>query len=359
MTGRIGVGIIGARADRGWAATAHLPALRALADYELRAVSTTRQPTADAAAAAFAVPRAFDNHQSLVECPEVDLVVVTVKVAHHAELVRAALAAGKAVYCEWPLGRDLDEATELADRAARLALPTAVGLQARAVPAINYVRDLVADGYVGDVLSTTMVVTAMSGTVIDQDNAYLVEKGQGANLLSIGAGHAVDTLCYCLGEWDDLSAVLANRRPSVTVRPTGERLDKTADDQVAVIGRLDRGAIATVHLRGALERADGLRWEINGTDGNLWITADGALPGIAPLTLRGTRGANREPETLSVPEKYIRAPAALAGSPAFNVAHTYLNLAQDKREGTNTAPTFADAVIRHRMLDTIAGVSMR
>lgn len=353
MTGSIGVGIIGARAERGWAAAAHIPALRSLPDYDLRAVSTTRQSSADAAAAAFGAPHAFDNHRDLLECPEVDLVVVTVKVAQHAELVRAALQAGKAVYCEWPMGRDLEEATELTARATHLGLPTAVGLQARAAPAINYVRDLIANGFLGEVLSTTMVVTAMAGTVLDRDLAYVVDKAQGTNLFTVVVGHTLDTLCYCLGEWHELAAVLDNRRPVASVRQTGEQLLKTSDDQVAILGRLRGGAIATVHLRGALERDEGLYWEINGTRGNLWVTAEGPLPGISPVTLRATQGANREPHPLPVPEQYTHAPAPLAGTPAFNVAETYLRLAQDLRKGTTTAPTFDDALTRHRMLADI------
>jgi predicted dehydrogenase len=333
VTGSIGVGIIGARAERGWAAAAHIPALRSLPDYDLRAVSTTRQSSADAAAAAFGVPHAFDNHRDLVECSEVDLVVVTVKVAQHAELVRAALEAGKAVYCEWPLGRDVDEATELTARATHLGLPTAVGLQARVAPAINYARDLIADGFLGEVLSTTMVVTAMAGTVRDRDLAYMADKAQGANLLTVVVGHTVDTLCYCLGEWRELAAVLDNRRPVATVKQTGEQLPKTSDDQIALLGRLRSGAIVTVHLRGALERDDGLYWEINGTRGNLWVTAEGPLPGISPVTLRATQGPNRESLPLPVPEQYTHAPVSLAGSPAFNVAETYLRLAHDLREG--------------------------
>src|SRR5437588_9549736 len=100
--GRIRVGIIGANPDRGWAAQAHIPALKSLSgDFEITAVSTSRRESADAAARLFGVPLAFDNHQDLVNSSAVDVVAVTVKVPHHLELARAATDAGKAVYCEW------------------------------------------------------------------------------------------------------------------------------------------------------------------------------------------------------------------------------------------------------------------
>jgi predicted dehydrogenase len=96
------------------------------------------------------------DHEQLVTRPDIDVVVVTVKVPHYRELVSAALAAGKAVYCEWPLGRDLDDARAMAALAAERGVATAVGLQARQATAIGFVQELLSDGYVGEVLSTTV-----------------------------------------------------------------------------------------------------------------------------------------------------------------------------------------------------------
>src|SRR5438034_4820655 len=156
MTGTtVGVGIIGVSPARGWAATAHIPALRALPNYEIRAISAHGAGSARAAGEAFGVSAAFSDHEQLVTQPDIDMVAVTVKVPHHRELVTAALAAGKAVYCEWPLGRDLDDARAMAALAAERGIRTVVGLQGRQAPAIGFVRELLRDGYVGEVLSTT------------------------------------------------------------------------------------------------------------------------------------------------------------------------------------------------------------
>src|SRR5205823_3054198 len=159
---RIRVGIIGANPDRGWAAQAHIPALRSLPnEFEITAVSTTRRESADAASELFDVPLAFDNHQELVNSSVVDVVAVTVKVPYHFELATAALEAGKAVYCEWPLGNGLHEAETLAALAKKQRVLAVAGLQARSAPAVAYVRDLVEQGYVGEVLSTTLVGSGM------------------------------------------------------------------------------------------------------------------------------------------------------------------------------------------------------
>src|SRR3954463_14428215 len=296
---RLGVGIIGVSPVRGWAATAHIPALRTLANYEIRALSAHSAESARAAGEAFEVGAVFSDHEQLVTRPDLDVVAVTVKVPHHRQLVSAALAAGKAVYCEWPLGRDLDDARAMATLAAEQEVRTVVGLQARQAPAIEFVQDLLSDGYVGDVLSTTMVGLSVLGDVVVQPNAYMLDKSTGANVLTIAVGHSLDLLNHVLGEFADLSAVSDVRRPLITIEETGEQIVKTAADQIAVIGTLTSGATASIHVREAVAGGTGFLWEINGTGGTLRITADAAQPQIFPLTIAGAKGAN-EPAELAV-----------------------------------------------------------
>src|SRR6266700_3571232 len=243
---RIRVGIIGANPDRGWAAQAHIPALRSLADdFEITALSTTRRESAHVASKLFGVPVAFDNHQDLVSNPAVDVVAVTVKVPYHLELATATLEAGKAVYCEWPLGNGLNEAETLAALAKNQGVLAVAGLQARSAPAVAYVRDLVEQGYVGDLLSTTLVGSGMGwGPTVEPFNAYLNDRKNGATMLSIAVGHTADALCHCLGEVRELLATMAMRRQTFTIAGTGESKPMTAEDQVAVSGLLEGGAAA-------------------------------------------------------------------------------------------------------------------
>jgi len=283
------------------------------------------------------------------------VVAVTVKVPHHRELVSAALAAGKAVYCEWPLGRDLDDARAMAALAAKQGVPTVVGLQARLAPAIEFVQQLLRDGYVGEVLSTTIVGLSIPGDVVGQPNAYMLDKTNGANLLTVPFCHSLDILNYVLGEFADLSAVSDVRRPLITIEETGEQIVKTAPDQIAVMGTLTSGATASVHIREAVAGGTGFLWEINGTDGTLRITADAALPEIFPLTVAGARGRN-EPAELAIPTALTQkwpTLTSLQGAPAFNVARAYAAFAADIDNGTHTVPDFADAVRRHEVIVAI------
>src|SRR5712672_4475768 len=351
----LGVGIVGVSPSRGWAATAHIPALRALPNYEIRALSAHSAESARAAGEAFGVSAVFSDHEQLVTRPDVDLVAVTVKVPRHRQLVCAILAAGKAVYCEWPLGRNLGDARAMAALAADQGVRTVVGLQARQAPAIEFVQELLSDGYAGEVLSTTMVGLSVPGGVVGQPNAYMLDKANGANLLTIAVGHSLDTLNHVLGEFAGLSAVSDLRRPLITIEETGEQIVKTAADQIAVIGTLTSGATASVHIREAVAGGAGFLWEINGTDGTLRITGDAAVPEIVPLTVAGAHGRG-EPAELAVPAALAQkwpALSSLQGAPAFNVGRAYAAFAADIDNGTHTVPDFADAVGRFEVTAAI------
>src|SRR3989475_508108 len=283
----------------------------------------------------------------------VDVVAVTVKVPYHLELATAAVDAGKAVYCEWPLGNGLNEAETLAALAKKKGVLAVAGLQARSAPSVAYVRDLITQGYVGEVLSTTLIGSGMGwGPTVEPDNAYLNDKKNGATMLSIALGHAADALCHCLGEVRELSATMTVRRQSFTIAGTGERKPMTTEDQVGVSGVLEGGAAFSIHYRGGVSRGTNLLWEINGTEGDLQLTAAGGQAQIFEMTVHGGKGAQSSLEVLPVPEQYRWSPLQGPG-PSTNVAQVYARLARDYREGTHLCPRFDDAVMRHRVLYAI------
>ncbi|MCS5717708.1 Gfo/Idh/MocA family oxidoreductase [Herbiconiux sp. CPCC 205763] len=345
---QIGVGIIGASPGRSWAALSHVPALKALPDFDLRAVSTSRRESAEAAAVAFETT-GFDNHEDLLAHPGVDLVVVAVKVPRHEELITAALAAGKMVYSEWPLGVDARQAARLAAQARTSGVRTVVGLQGRFSPAIEHARELVHQGYIGEVLGTTLEGSGMGwGPDTTASSAYVYDAASGATTLSVVGMHALDAVTWVLGDFSSVGGALAVRRPYVRVADSGEMIPVTAPDHVAISGRLGDGAIASAYFRGGTSRAGNLRWQINGTDGDLLITSGGNLQ-VAELALYGARGAETELVPIAVPTESLAGGGALAG----NVARLYRQFADDIMNDTNLAPDFAYAVTRHEVLNAI------
>jgi predicted dehydrogenase len=351
---KIGVGIIGASPVRSWAMNAHIPALRSLPQFELTAVSTSRKETAAEAAKVFGVSLAFDNHRDLLSRPEVDLAVISVKVPFHMELASAALKARKAVYCEWPLGNGLAEAEQLAAMAREYGVVARVGLQARSAPVVKYVRQLVAEGYVGEVLSSSIVASGVSfGPTVAAHAAYLLDRKNGASMLTIPFGHTVDAFCWCLGEFTALNATFATRRPQVQRVGDGALIESNIADQVSVSGTLQNGAVASIHFRGGTSRGTNFLWEINGTEGDLLVEGDGGMIQMMPLRLNGARGDEKKVVDMAVPASCRWVPPETPEGFPFNLAQAYVRVGEDMLNGTRTAPTFDDAVVRHRMIEAI------
>jgi predicted dehydrogenase len=350
------VGIIGLSAERGWATAAHIPALHALSDdFEIAGVANTSPASARAAAAAFGLPRAFESTAQLAASPDVDVVVVTVRVPHHRELVSQALNAGKSVYCEWPLGNGLAEAVELARLAKDKKLPAVVGTQAVASPEVQYVRKLVADGYVGEVLSATYIGAGIAwGGVLPPGEVYALDSKNGATLLSINGGHALSAVQSVLGRIEVVGAVLSQRRQTVRMVETGEMIPMKTPDQLVLGAVLHSGAPLSFQFRGGLPRGARLLWEIHGTEGDLRITAKAEqmpVVNISPLRVEGGRRGEDGFRDLEIPSSlYFGLEDAVA---VRNAAGVYRLMAHDLRHGTHTAPSFDDAVALHRTLSAI------
>ena len=247
----IKVGIIGASPDRGWALRAHVPALHSLPEhYTLTTVATTNPDSAHRAAAQFGAAHAFADYRQLVEHPDVDLVIVSVKVPAHLELAGAAIAAGKHVFSEWPLTVTTDQAIHLADAADEAGVRTAIGLQARFAPAIVRAAELIASGQIGRVTAiTTYGARAKgNGSTIPQWLAYTYDITNGAGALEIAGGHTLDAIRYLVGPITVRPASTAIAHPTHTITETGEVITTTTPDQIALTGTSADGATVSMSI---------------------------------------------------------------------------------------------------------------
>jgi predicted dehydrogenase len=353
MTAKIRVGIVGATVTQGgsgWGANAHVPALNALPGYELKAVCTAHADTAKASAAAFGAERAFHRFVDMASHPEVDLIVVCVRVPGHRDLVMAALQAGKPVFCEWPLGANLAEAEDMAGLARQRSLPTIVGLQARSDPAILYARDLIQQGYIGDVLTANLNTVAQAQLQRGPGRIWQGVRANGANVLTITGGHAIDALCAVLGEFAEVSARVTTRIPEWrTLEDKPVAVD--SPDSINVVGRMVSGAEVSINVAAVPSNPSGNRLEIYGREGALVIRANGALS-LGPNQMHAGRGKEAM-APMPVPDKYKVVPSDTPAGQPYNVAQAYARAADALRGGKSFDVDFNLAVQRHKLIDAI------
>jgi predicted dehydrogenase len=352
MTGRpLKVGLIGASPTRGFAHDAHAPALKATPGVELAAIANRSLESARLAADALGASQAYGDLGEML-ASDIDLAVVTVRVTEHLQLVDQVLDAGKMVLCEWPLGRNLAEAEAMADHARRVGVKGFVGLQMRQRPVIRYMSDLIAEGFIGDILSATLLGSSgVWDSTISEDNEYLATRANGGTMLSIVCAHTMDGLCSLVGEFEWVQAVEGQRRTTTTVVPAGRTIAMDSPDQVLINGLLECGAPVSVHYRSGLRGGTPMMLEINGTRGSLKLTGTAGGGQTAGLTLDGCGNDSREMQRMLVPDRYVTIPSL--AERAEGVAAAYAQIAADWREGTTLSSTFDHAVVRHRLLDAI------
>ena len=355
MADKIRLGLIGASVKGTWSARSHLPAVRASQDVELTAVCTTKADSAEAARQAHDARLAFDDYHKMIASPEIDAVAVVVRVPSHYAPTKAALEAGKHVYCEWPLGRTTTEAVELAALAKANRLVTAVGVQARVNPALMHMKEQVQAGFVGEVLAVHVSLLREGVLSRPSHRTWQRDVELGANTLTIAAGHTVDAMRFVVGDLSRLSAVVATQAKQWLDTGTGTLLDVTSPDNVLLTGRLSGGAVASLHVGSIPFAGSGYRMEIYGREGTLVATGEDS-PQLGKVLLHGAKRDN-ELAPMPVPERFtIAAPGTPSGE-ASNVGQMYTLFAQAIRSGRSQQPIFETAVDLHRLIDAIRQAS--
>ncbi|CAL8476983.1 Gfo/Idh/MocA family protein [Caballeronia sp. S22] len=354
MNRRFRVGIVG-QIDGRRGTEAHIQALRVLADdFDIAGVANPG-PTSAQEAAAFGIPRAFDSVAELVASDDIDVVTFTEHVPRHREVVAAAIETGKDIYCEWPLGAGLTEASELTRLANETGVLAVIGTRAIVSPELNYVRRLVANGFVGDVLSSTYLGAGFGwGDEVVHTDACSMGFKDGATLLSVIGGHAIAAIQRVLDPIQEVGGTLPRSRGIVKVRKAAGTVQMRASDHVMVNAILESGAPLSLQLRGGFEHKAGLLWEINGTKGDLRITAEmdeirvtNRFPVRVELGRKGLNGYHE----IEVPRTHgFGLDEAIT---AGNLASIYRLMANDLRNGTHTAPDFDDALVLHMTIDAI------
>jgi predicted dehydrogenase len=362
MPAKIRVGIVGATVTvggSGWGARTHVPALHALPEYQLKAVCTAHEDTALASQKQFGADLAFHNFDEMVASPEIDLVTVVTRVPTHYDLVMRALQAGKAVYCEWPLGATLGQAEQMADLAAQRSLYTAAGLQAHSDPTLMYARELIAEGYIGEVLAVDFAYIGKATTRRGNGRIWQSDRRNGANILTIGGGHAIDALSFVLGDFTEVSARLATTVTEWINTDTGQTVPVDSPDWVSVSGRLRSKAEVSFLVAAVPALPDGRRtFEIYGRKGTLTIGigTGSAEPNPSvyhgPNQLFGARG--KEPlAPMETPARFTLIPDSVPPGPPRNVAQAYVLLARAMAEGKPFEPGFAHAVKAHKLVGAL------
>ncbi|EED16694.1 oxidoreductase, putative [Talaromyces stipitatus ATCC 10500] len=269
-----------------WGALAHLPYLLSSPDYNIVALANSSEEAARKAIKAYNLPvttKAYGSGEEIAKDPDVDLIVISVVVMKHYELVKPALLAKKQVFVEWPLGATLDESKELAALAKENGVRTIVGAQARADPLVAKVKEILGSGQIGGVRSSSVLGCFSSIYAMDvwfEGAEYYLDMKSGGNSFMITFGHFFDSFTDVLGEFVEPQATLKTFKNKIPIVGADGQIKlsehpKNTPDHILVQGVLKQsGAVASICYRSGKSTVDGvaIRWLITGTKGEIEVT---------------------------------------------------------------------------------------
>jgi predicted dehydrogenase len=268
----IGFGLIGT----GFMGRAHAIALQAagtvfndVAAPRCVAVADSDSGKAARAATELGFERGEGDWRRLLGDPDIDVIDICTPNYLHAEMARAALTAGKHVYCEKPLALDVAEATELASLAGRSGKVHAVGLNYTANPLIQLARDVIKGGEIGTPVSFSGRYCEDYMASPDVPFSWRCERRlAGAGALADLGSHLINMLHFLLGRpvrlIGDVHTVIPERRDPAT----GTLRQVENEDIARALLELESGLPATLEIsRVATGMKCGLTFDVFGTHG--------------------------------------------------------------------------------------------
>ncbi len=306
--------------------------------------------------------------RKVVANPEIDVIDISTPGNLHAEIAIAAAEAGKAVFCEKPIGNTLEEAERMAEAVRKAGVPNAVFHNYRKAPAAALVKKFIEEGKLGTIYHMRAVY--LQDWIADP-NFPLVWRLQkevaGSGTHGDINAHIIDMARYLLGEFDEVVGLLhtfVKQRPlageidaNLGAKASQEMGEVTVDDAAMFLAKFKNGALGTFEAsRFAVGRKNHHRWEINGSKGSVvWdLEKMNELQYYSELDEEGTKGFR----TIQATEGGH--PYAGHYWPVGHIIgyeHTFINLLADAftamAEGRPISPDMEDGLQNQRVLDAV------
>jgi predicted dehydrogenase len=264
----IRVGVVGT----GFGARVHLPALAEVAGVKITALCSVDSARAAEAARERDIPLVFEDYQQMLASGEVDAVTLAVPPYLHHPMAVAACEEGVHVLCEKPLAMSAAEARDLENLVRDSGVCHGVAFHRRYEPARQRMKQLVEQGFIGDLHSASVIVyrSALNARA-GRSNGWMMKQELGGGVLSTIASHYVDELRWWFGEVHAATGLTHTAVQEQADSGFGEQLEADADDNTAFVMRFATGAIGSVTISYTAAANVGEEIIVSGSEGMLAI----------------------------------------------------------------------------------------
>ena len=326
------------------------------------------EPKVRAAAEEYGWERVETDWRKVVADPEIDVVDIATPGNLHAEIAIAAAHAGKAVFCEKPIGNTLEEAERMAEAVREAGVPSAVFHNYRKAPGAALVKRFIEEGRLGTIYHMRAVylqdwIADPSFPLVWRLQKEIAGSGTHGDINA----HLIDMARFLVGEFDEVVGLLhtfVKQRPlageidaSLGAKASAEMGEVTVDDAAMFLARFKNGALGTFEAsRFAVGRKNHHRWEINGSKGSVvWdLEKMNELQFYSEGDDEGTKGFR----TIQVTEgSHPYAGHYWPVGHIIGYEHTFVNLLADAltalAEGRPISPDIEDGLQNQRVLDAV------
>jgi predicted dehydrogenase len=340
------IGIIGV----GFGAQVHVPAFRS-EGWDIAAICSRSRDKAQKAADEAGIPSVYTDPMELIQRDDLAAVAIITPPGAHHPLSIAALNAGKHVLCEKPFALDAKQGEEMLAAAEKSGKTAMIAHEFRHTPQRAYIRQLVAEDYIGKFQLCTMELF-LDRYVSREPRAltWQAYKSEGGGLLGALGSHYIDGLRFWFGEIASVTGWLAGLRPDVVDTATGKIVKAETDDTFSFMVTFKNGGMATMTSSFAVSPAHGAKIAVMGDRGTLIAEH----PGPNPLE-NGVVVASRD----GAPLKALKTPVQYTPftDPRDHRLMAFRLLVRDFNkgieQGSSPAPNFTDGLLCQQVLDAV------
>jgi predicted dehydrogenase len=266
---KIRVGVIGT----GYGAAVHIPGLKHLRNVDVVAVCATNSDHALRAARENGVSEHYADYREMLQRANLDAVTIAVPPEHQHPIAVACTEHDVHILCEKPMASSAAEARDMHRLVEEARICHSVNFQSRYLPAYTKFKELIDQGFIGDLESVTVTGYRMPWQIRrTQERGWVDDGERSSGLLNAVGSEYVDMLRWCFGEVDAVSGALT--------RPAAHRsIEQTRESSFSIIARFASGASGTVHIVGSSTITLGDEIVASGEDGLLVLQSDGQLFG--------------------------------------------------------------------------------
>ncbi|MFC3172704.1 Gfo/Idh/MocA family protein [Novosphingobium bradum] len=361
MTRKLRVGIISAN----WGAIAHLPAWRTLDNVEVTAICTSRQETAEAAATQFQVERPFWSVEAMCADPDIDVIDVGTSPLQREGMVATALKHGKHVMNQVPFAASLEGARRLVQLQHAAGVRGGAATSMVGLPHVAMMQELIADGYVGDVLQVQ--ASWQMGFFLEIfpgfSYTWFGQAGNGTSVTRNQGSHVLGLLRHLFGPITSVVGRMETQLRQWTL-PDGGTMDVETDDTLQSMLAFQSGAMGTFATSWTAADNPGFALEVLGSKGRLRLDAL-RYPSVDSARLRGAKSVMAmEPHLadIAVPERFFTIDGKVVGNHEMDLynggqrvslARLFSGFAHGIIDGTDYPVTFDRALEIHGIVEAL------